>query len=51
MITAYVDYGLIQKDHDYPIVSEGYDWYKIRVKGRTVCVFKWIFKNDRVYSD
>jgi hypothetical protein len=46
MITAQLDYGLVQRGHEYPIISEGTDWYRIRIKGKTVYVFKWVFEHD-----
>lgn len=43
---ARFDYGIIQKDHEYSMIAEGYDWYLIRVRGQTIYTFKWIFVDD-----
>jgi hypothetical protein len=43
MVTATVNYGLIKYGHDYFVVHEGYDFYVVRVKGKTMNVFKWVF--------
>jgi hypothetical protein len=44
MVTAAVNYGLVQRGHDYVLIDEGLDWYRIKVKGKSIAVFKWVFE-------
>lgn len=44
IVTATVNYGLVQRGQDYVLLNEGYDWYQIRVKGKALTLFKWIFE-------
>ena len=46
MLTAHVNYGLIKKGQDYSVLSEGYDWYLMRVQGKAIYVNKWVFEDD-----
>lgn len=45
MLTATVNYGLIQKGQDYLMLSEGYDWYLLKIQGKAFYAFKWVFGN------
>jgi len=47
MVTAHVNYGLIQQGQEYIVLREGYDWYEVRVKGKAICAYKWIFENEQ----
>jgi hypothetical protein len=42
---ACVDYGLIRKGVEYPILYSGYDYYTVRTKGKSINVPMWVFKN------
>ena len=49
MLTAHVNYGLVKRGQDYPIINEGFDWALVKVQGKAFYVFKWVFekpKND-----
>lgn len=40
------NYGLIQKSHDYTILSEGLDWYLVRIRGKVIYTPKWVFEDE-----
>lgn len=40
---AKINYGCFKKGNFYPIVSEGLDWYLMKVGGKAIYAFKWVF--------
>ena len=45
MLEATLSYGPLKKRHDYKVLDDGYDWYKISVKGKIVYVPKFVFES------
>lgn len=48
LVRAYHDYGIFRRRSDilYPVIDEGYDWLLVKVLGKAVYVFKWVFEDD-----
>lgn len=46
MFEAQISYGLLKRGHDYKIVDEGYDWYLVATRGKSVYVPRWVFDDD-----
>ena len=44
-IWAKRDYAPIKSNQPYRLVAEGFDWFSIRCRGKTVYVPKWVFIN------
>ena len=47
---ATINYRLFQKDKDYVVIDEGIDWYLVKVQGKAVYTYKWLFDEWLIYS-
>lgn len=45
MIEARCNYGPLRKGRDYEVLETGRDWYLIKVRGKAIYVFKWVFED------
>jgi len=44
MLIANINYGLVQVGQEYSVLEEGSDWYLIKIGGRAMYVFRWVFE-------
>jgi hypothetical protein len=40
---AVVSCGSIKKGNEYQIIEEGEYYYRVRVQGRPICTYRWVF--------
>ena len=45
MVEALCNYGPLQRGKDYHVISEGVDYYLVRVQGKALYAFKWVFED------
>ena len=49
-VYAFFNYHSIKRDRTYRVVSEGFDYFAIKLQGKVVCVPSWVFNQPENYE-